>query len=260
MSLIAETGAGLSNANSYATAADADTRLADRGITNWAGDLSPSEKEQALIRATDFLEQTYRGRWQGNRQYLAQSLSWPRWGVWVDGYPVTVNTVPNDVKNACIDLAFKAAAGELAPDLTRGVVREKVGPIETEYDRYSPQSPRYQAVAHDARSVPHRFQRVREAQPGMNAADITTTLGNKGQAVTISGVSSATYIRRRARPRPRPTPAAATPCFFRWPRTRPRRTATSSPATSGCCCPSPLQASRRSSRPSRSRTARPSSR
>jgi hypothetical protein len=60
--------------------------------------------------------------------------------VWVDCYPVAPDAVPADIANACADLALKAAAGDLNADLTREVVRKKIGPLETEYDRNSPQA------------------------------------------------------------------------------------------------------------------------
>jgi hypothetical protein len=145
MALIPEDGSGLATAESYISVADADTRLAALGLTNWAT-LTPTEKEQALRRSTQHMLQAYRGRWQGYRVHAAQALDWPRYDVCVDGYPVSVTTVPVEVAHACADLAFKAAAGDLNADLTRGVVREKVGPIETEFDRNSPQAVRYRAI------------------------------------------------------------------------------------------------------------------
>ena len=145
MSLIVETGEGLADAESFISVADASTRHANNGMTNWAT-LTTQEQEQALRRATQFMEQSLRERWHGYRRNIDQALSWPRWDVSVDEYPVKFDIVPREVAAACADLALKAAAGDLNADLTRGVVREKVGPIETEYDRYSPQAVRYRAI------------------------------------------------------------------------------------------------------------------
>jgi hypothetical protein len=64
----------------------------------------------------------------------SQALSWPRWNVFLEGFSVSPAIVPADIANACADLALKAAAGDLNADLTRGVVRKKIGPLETEYD------------------------------------------------------------------------------------------------------------------------------
>lgn len=146
MALVHETGAGLSNAESFASVASADTRMSGFGNDTWAT-LTTSQKEEALRRATTYMQQAYRARWMGYRQTATQALSWPRNSVVVDGYVVIASdAIPPEVANACIDLAFKAAAGDLNEDLARGVVREKVGPIETEFDRASPQAVRYRAI------------------------------------------------------------------------------------------------------------------
>jgi hypothetical protein len=146
VSLIVETGAGSATSESYASVSDFDTRVANLGLTLPAAITTTAQKEQALRRATTFMLQAYRDRWQGYRQHLTQALDWPRYGVTVDGFYVPVDSVPSDVKNACVDLAFKATSDDLNADLTRGIVREKVGPIETEYDRNSPQSTRRPAI------------------------------------------------------------------------------------------------------------------
>lgn len=146
MSLVVESGAGLSNAESYISVADATTRHASLGNTAWAALADDTAREQALRRATAYMEQAYRLRWTGCRISVSQALSWPRWNVFLEGFSVSSTIVPADIANACADLALKAAAGELNADLTRGVVRKKVGPLETEFDRYSPQSVRYPAI------------------------------------------------------------------------------------------------------------------
>lgn len=144
MTLIVETGAGLTTAESYISVADADARHTALGNTAWTG--LDAVKEQALRRATQHMEGAYRQRWRGTRLMRAQALSWPRYGAVVDGWAVESTVVPIEVANACADLALRALTDTLAADLTRSVVREKVGPIETEYDRYSPASTRFLAV------------------------------------------------------------------------------------------------------------------
>lgn len=145
MALVVETGTGSATAESYASVSQADTRLAAHGNTLWAT-MSEAEREQALRRATTFMEQAFRQRWRGTRLTRVQALSWPRYGVCVDGFDVPSTTVPGEVVNACIDLAFKAAGGDLAPDTARVAIREKVGPLETEYSPYSAQQPGYVAI------------------------------------------------------------------------------------------------------------------
>lgn len=160
MAFIVEDGTGLSNANAYVSVADADSYNSDRGNTLWS-DLSTQEKEQAIVRATDYMVQVYRLRWKGYRVLPTQALDMPRSFMIIDdfqyaglnGYTIIGgnyyypnNIVPTEVKNACIELAMRASQGELNPDLTQGVIREKVDVIEVTYDQYSSQSPRYKAI------------------------------------------------------------------------------------------------------------------
>jgi hypothetical protein len=144
--LITETGAGLPNAESYASVAAADARCAALGVTDWAP-RSEADKEVALRNATRFMLATYRQRWAGRRVYQAQALDWPRWNVVVDKFPVLSTIVPTEVVNACIDLAVRVADGtELMPDLERAIKQDTVGPITTIYADGSPERPRYTAV------------------------------------------------------------------------------------------------------------------
>jgi hypothetical protein len=145
MSLVVETGAGLANAESYASVAQADARMSGFGNDTWAT-LTTAEKEEALRRATTYMTAAYRENWVGRRNNLTQALEWPRYGVSVEGWPVSVTVVPPDVVNACIDLAFKAAAGDLAPDLAPTIIREKTGPLETEWNRFSPSFVQFRAI------------------------------------------------------------------------------------------------------------------
>lgn len=145
MALIVETGAGLANAESYISVADCATYHDNIGQTAW-GLLTTGEKEQSLRRATIYMLQAYRNRWAGQRTRDTQALDWPRSWVIVDGYGVNADSVPQTIKNACAELAWRAASGDLNPDLERAVIRERVGPLETEYSGYSPQQIRYRAI------------------------------------------------------------------------------------------------------------------
>jgi hypothetical protein len=147
MAFIVETGLIVAGANSFASVADADAYTADRDIADWA-DYSTAEKQAALIKATDYLEATYRNNWRGQRVSAAQSLSWPRSGVVVDGFPIPANIVPGAVNRACIELALRAAAGEtLLADQGQAVKREKVDVIEVEYADYSDPAQKYPLVS-----------------------------------------------------------------------------------------------------------------
>lgn len=144
--LVPETGAGLPDADSLASVEAADLYHADRGAAAWAA-LSADRKAQCLRLATDYMGQVYAAAWQGVRAVAGQALDWPREGVVAfETVEVLANIVPPAVANACALLALKASTAVLAPDLGQAKKRVKVGPIETEYADYSPQSKRYLAV------------------------------------------------------------------------------------------------------------------
>lgn len=144
MALVTEDGTGKSDAESYCSVAAADARHTALGNSSWTGD--DTAKEQALRKATQFIEGLYRQRWKGSRSTRDQALSWPRYGAIVGGWDVRSTVVPTEVANATADLAVKALSAELAPDLERAVIREKVGPLETEYSEYSSDVKRFRAA------------------------------------------------------------------------------------------------------------------
>ena len=146
MSLICEDGSGKSDSESYISVADASSYHTARGNTAWAALATDALREAALRRATDYMRQAYRSRWQGYKVNEDQALDWPRYDVEVEGYAIDSDIVPTEIKNACAELALRASAADLNPDLTQGVAREKVGQIEVEYDKASPQFTRYRAI------------------------------------------------------------------------------------------------------------------
>jgi len=146
MALEVEDGTGKATAESFISVTDASTYHTARGNAAWAALASDTVREQCLRKATDYMEQVYRSRWQGCRVSETQALSWPRYDVEVEGYAIDSDIVPTEIKNACAELALRASAADLNPDLTQGVAREKVGQIEVEYDKASPQFTRYRAI------------------------------------------------------------------------------------------------------------------
>jgi hypothetical protein len=152
MALIVEDGSIVAGAASYASVADADAYFAGRGDDLWVTMIT-TEKEQALVRGSDYMTQTYRMRLKGVRVSTAQPLDWPRYYVQLTdvgfaGQPVYVaaNIVPQEIKNACCELALLAAAGPLRGSLKQNVINKKVGPIDVMYDVYSPQAVRYPQI------------------------------------------------------------------------------------------------------------------
>jgi hypothetical protein len=155
MSLEVEDGTAKANAESYVSVADVSAYHAARGASTWAL-LTEAQMEQALRRATDYMLQMFRGRWKGFRKDATQALDWPRayvylepfiqGGVGEQPYLVADNIVPAEVKNACAELALRAAAGELSPDLTRSKSSVRVGEISVTYDPASSEYPRFRAI------------------------------------------------------------------------------------------------------------------
>ena len=147
MSIIVEDGTKVVGAESYISVAEADAYHSKRGNTAWDLLDTTDQKEPALRKATDYLEQAFFSLWKGIRVEDGQPLSWPRKCAYIDDYTlIDDNIVPEAVKRACAELALKASAAELAPDMTQGVVSETVGPISVTYDTGSPQRKRYRAI------------------------------------------------------------------------------------------------------------------
>lgn len=153
-SLIVEDGSIVAGAEAYIDAAYADTYHSNRGNEAW-GALTVPQKEAAIRRATDYMGEAYRLKWAGKRVGVTQVLDWPRLTVPrkdTIGFQYSTQvyydhkSIPEEVKKASAELALRAIAGDLAPDLKQGVRSKKIGPMETTYDTSSPQAKRYRAV------------------------------------------------------------------------------------------------------------------
>lgn len=159
MSIVTEDGTAKTDSETLVSVTDADTYHSNRGNDSWA-DLDTPVKEQCLRKATDTMQSMYRLRWKGGRKTSTQALDWPRVGCYIDEpiqvdyasalhvattfpYLIPSTIVPPEVKNACAELALKAATVTLMPDQTRAVLMERVGPLETQYDKASPQQTQY---------------------------------------------------------------------------------------------------------------------
>lgn len=147
MALIVEDGTGKPDANSYVSLAVALDYAQTRGIAAWTADgAADATRSAALIRATAFIDATYRGRFPGYRtQGRRQGLEWPRVGAYTyvpddgrsgaylsGGYGATQldagysyilpNEIPREIIAATCEAAGRELAepGLLAPDLDRG--------------------------------------------------------------------------------------------------------------------------------------------
>lgn len=134
MAFTVEDGTGVPGANSLTTVAFAVAYFADRGIEQF-DDCESEAQEQALVRATDHLEQF---DYQGSRTHTDQELSWPRRFVeepdvceFLDEF-----SVPDKVQRACAELALAAFTIDLDPNVTRETAEvlsttKRAGPLAT---------------------------------------------------------------------------------------------------------------------------------
>lgn len=158
MAFVVEDGTGLATANSYLSVADADSYHDDRGNAVWAA-YPTSDKQAALVRATDYIDTRYGPIFKGTQEFAEtpQALEFPRSNIY-DRYGRLVEGIPTKLEKAVAELALKTIDGTelfLTPtvDESGQVVRErkeKIGPLEftdklsgvVETTRYFPEADR----------------------------------------------------------------------------------------------------------------------
>jgi len=142
MAFKVEDGHAFDDSNSYGAVADADAYHLDRGNADWAA-LTPDQKQNRLVKATDYLDQRYGGRFIGERATEDQALEWPRkctGSTSIDWDTDTkLGSIPRKLQYACFEYAVRATE-RLAPDpvvtesgVSTVLIKEKMGPIESEY-------------------------------------------------------------------------------------------------------------------------------
>lgn len=154
MALIVEDGSVVPLAECYNEVAELNTYHSSRVNSAWIGTIAV--KEGAIRRAADYMIQRYRQRWKGTRVSADQVLDWPRGyvytqpflsgGIGPNPYLLSSTTIPPLVKQAECELALRALAGPLSPDVVQWVLSETIGPISTTYDHTAPQSPQYTSI------------------------------------------------------------------------------------------------------------------
>lgn len=148
-------GTGSPTPNSYVAVADFTAFATLRGLTDIA-ESDDDQKESALIKAADYMQQKYRLWWKGSRIEAFQPLDWPRRGVdvpdffdpfyrqtnvpisFADTLFVPENVVPTEVQQGQMLIAIATYSGALStgvlqPTLGRTTKREKLGDLEVEY-------------------------------------------------------------------------------------------------------------------------------
>lgn len=114
MALVIEDGTEVSGANSYTTDAEFVAYAAARGYVIPA---TEALRDPLQVKAMDYLaslEMSYRGY----RVTSTQPLSYPRVGVVLNGYYLNSDTIPIELKNAQLELAYQAYTEELLVNQT----------------------------------------------------------------------------------------------------------------------------------------------
>lgn len=117
MSFVVETGAGLTNANSYISVADADTYVADHGNEAVWTSATNAQKEAALRNATQYIDLKYGDKFKSCKTNInsgsRQALQFPRISVIdEDGYLYDDDEIPECLKNAVVEAALRILAGD----------------------------------------------------------------------------------------------------------------------------------------------------
>lgn len=156
MAFVVEDGSGLVTANAYIDLAFADSYHSDRGNDGWGQ--SNLNKQNAIIRATDYIDQRFGRKFRGVRKTKEQALEWPRLDAFDDDDFAfsSLDEIPRQLQKACAEYALRALnIFQLSPDpslpfSTRDITgegstqqasaavgevgrkKERVGPIEEE--------------------------------------------------------------------------------------------------------------------------------
>lgn len=133
MALTIEDGTIVTGADSYISETDyqawADARFGASRSTAPADDAAA---ESLILRAMDYFEGS---NFKGVKTTEDQPLQWPRAYVAIDSYEVGTGEIPNQVKLALYELTYMEETSEgLSNTIERAVTKEKIGPIEVEYD------------------------------------------------------------------------------------------------------------------------------
>lgn len=129
MALTPETGVGLTNADTYASAAEFVAYAAARGVTVTEGDA-----EVLLLKAMARMAGL---EYRGSRVARDQSLDWPRENVCIDGFRYASTDLPAYLKKSQLAYAFAARTVDLMPVTEAGasgaIIEDTVGPITTRF-------------------------------------------------------------------------------------------------------------------------------
>jgi hypothetical protein len=112
----------LTRVTPLATVVEGDQHFADRVQTYAWDEATQEQQERALAEATEALNKL---RWRGCKTSSTQANEWPR-----DDIPnMTDGTTPDDIKRACIEIAYSLLNGDFRDERYEDnfVRRESIG-------------------------------------------------------------------------------------------------------------------------------------
>ena len=130
-----DTTIGGATADSYGTLADYEGYVVANIDANFNGHGHDSTHELNLRRATQYLDR--QNIFAGYKATQSQALAWPRiTGLYVDGWPVESDVIPQDIINAQFEIAYLMETAGFNPfanfEANIKRVMSKAGPVETE--------------------------------------------------------------------------------------------------------------------------------
>jgi len=130
MALTKEDGTQVANSNTYVSDADYVAYAAARGKTIAATEIL---REVELIKAMDFIE-SHRRQFKGLKVAFDQSLQWPRFSVFIDGFDIGSDVIPQELQNAQMETAIAYNAFEvLNTGTNQNVQSESIGELSVSY-------------------------------------------------------------------------------------------------------------------------------
>ena len=132
MIVVAETGTGLEEANSYIDSSYLDGYFFAERKTKWEK-LSQDVQDSLLVSATQFIDLSY--KWIGSRKSHEQGLNWPRVGACYPETEQLIEGVPKAVLKATAEAVVLMLSGweNLFSVMQAQVKKEKMAVFETEY-------------------------------------------------------------------------------------------------------------------------------
>lgn len=151
MAFVVEDGTGKPDATAYCDVAFADSYFADEGGNSAWTAANPAQKQNAIVKATRYIDQRFAKLFRGVQSTNRQALQWPRacYGEWRYGS----NEMPIELKRACAEYAVRSLSASLIADPVESQeIEEKsvsVGPISKK-TRFAVRQSRRSAIVSNA--------------------------------------------------------------------------------------------------------------